>query len=67
MSKLSAEQLLKRLDYETCDLRCVNVSTGGDDYDILWEVIEHHMYEPKERRIGQGMTPLTALHDAFSA
>lgn len=35
------------------DLRCFNVPTGGDDCEIHWRVIEHHMAEPREREIGR--------------
>lgn len=52
---------IKRIEDECWDLRCTNEPTGGDDYDVLWHVIEHHMAEPKERTIGTGLTPLQAL------
>lgn len=52
------------LESNSWDLRCVNIPTGGDDYDIGWRVIEHHMAEPCERIIGYGTTPLEALKDA---
>lgn len=48
------------------DLRCVNVPTGGDDYDVGWRVIEHYMAHPNERIIGYGNSPLEALNDAKS-
>ncbi len=53
--------LLKRLEHETCDLRCVQ--SGDDSYH--WEVIEHWMAEPTERTIGAGETVEQALRDAF--
>lgn len=34
------------------DLRCVDEPTpGGDDGDIAWIIIEHHMSAPKERQL----------------
>lgn len=62
----SASELLSQLEDETCDLRCIDVPTGADDYIIDWVVIEHHLDEPKERIIGRGGNPVDALNDAFS-
>ena len=59
------ESLLKELEEKTCDLRCVNEPTGGDDYDVKWVVIEHWMEEPKEREIGCGRDPIEAMMMAF--
>lgn len=55
---------LKWLEDESCDLRCYNSPTGGDDYEIVWRVSEHHMDEPQERVIGYGETPLRAINEA---
>ena len=49
-------QLLNWLRDECCDLRCISVPTGGDDYDVRWVVIQHHMAEPREREIGESFT-----------
>ena len=36
-------QIYKLLEENSWDLRCIDIPTGGDDYDIEWIVIEHHM------------------------
>ena len=59
----------QRLDWlhdECCDLRSISVPTGGDDYDINWIVIQHHMAAPHEREIGRGFTddPRSAIDAA---
>ena len=59
------ESLWRELEENTCDLRCRSVATGGDDFDVEWFVIEHHMTEPKEREIGQGRSVVDALLVAF--
>lgn len=61
-----AMSLLNSLESRCCDLRCVNVPTGGGDYDVEWVVVEHYMAEPKEREIGRGPTPFVALLSAFA-
>ncbi|HGO6078310.1 TPA: hypothetical protein ACK3PA_002723 [Burkholderia cenocepacia] len=46
----------QRLDWlrdETCDLRCIDVPTGGGDSDVRWVVVQHHMSKPHEREIGR--------------
>lgn len=60
-------EVLEWLQDTCCDLRCVDIPTGGDDADVGWIVIEHHMAEPKERTIGYGNTPLEAINDAQAA
>jgi len=55
------------LEESCCDLRAVDEATGGGDYDVAWEVIEHHMAEPQERQIGYGKTPLEAIQLAERA
>jgi len=48
------------------DLRCVSRSTGGDDCDVIWQVIEHHMSEPNQRVIAESLYPLDALERALN-
>jgi hypothetical protein len=57
-------ELLGWLEHESYDLRCVDVPTGGDDYDIDWIVISHHMSVPHEREEGRGKTPQEAIENA---
>lgn len=62
----------ERLDWlreECCDLRCISSPTGGDDYDIRWVVIQHHMAKPHEREIGESYTdePRDAIDAAIRA
>jgi len=59
------ESLLRELKEQTCDLRCRNVPTGGDDYRVEWFVVSHHMDVPKEREIGFGEDPTEAMMMAF--
>ena len=47
------------------DLRCTDIPTGGDDYDIGWIIVEHHIVEPRERIIGRGKTPIEAITEAL--
>jgi len=53
------------LEENSWDLRCVNVPTGGDDYDIIWEVIEHYQATPRNRTIAGGITPVEAIKQAL--
>ena len=59
-----------KLEEESFDLRCENVPTGGDDYDIIWIVYSHWnisgLDDPELKIEGQGNTPFEALHAAFS-
>ncbi len=55
---------LKWLEDNCYDIRCVDCPTGGDDSDIGWRVISHHMDKPNERVEGYGSTPIQALEDA---
>ena len=62
----------ERLDWlkeETCDLRCINVPTGGDDCDVRWAVVQHYMQEPCEREIGRSFSddPRDAIDAALQA
>lgn len=60
----------ERLDWieaNSYDLRCYNCPTGGDDYDIYWNVVSHHMAKPTEREVGQGgHTPRQAIDRAIA-
>jgi len=62
----------ERLDWlrdTCCDLRSVNVPTGGDDAEVHWVVIEHHMAKPHERESGMSITdgPRGAIDAARAA
>jgi len=46
-------ELLTAIQSNSWDLRCVNLPTGGDDYEIGWHVFEHHMQAPCLRLIGE--------------
>jgi hypothetical protein len=62
----SLHWLVERLENETCDLRCIEEHGAmSDDVGYHWEVVEHHMSEPRERTIGYGRTIIEALRDAF--
>ena len=52
------------LNDNSYDLRSVSVPTGGDDYDVEWVVISHHMDKPREREIGRGRSAQAALRIA---
>lgn len=60
--------LLDFLRDNTCDLRCIDVPTGGDDSEVDWIVIEHHMAKPHEREIGRGYAddPRAAIRAAIA-
>lgn len=64
---MSDTRLLDALIHNSWDLRCINVPTGGDDYDIQWIVIEHHQAEPCEREVGRSFNddPREAISDAL--
>ena len=53
------------LEENSWDLRCIDITTGGDDYDISWIVVEHYQAEPRERTVGQGNTPSEAIEQAL--
>jgi hypothetical protein len=61
--------LLDFLWASSCDLRSIDVPTGGDDSDVHWRVIEHYMSEPREREIGRSWSddPREALRAAIAA
>jgi hypothetical protein len=56
---------LEFLEENCLDLRCISVPTGGDDFDVAWVVIEHHMTPPREREISYGRTPQKAIEGAM--
>lgn len=62
-------ELLDALSAHYWDLRCVNVPIGGDDCDVDWIVVEHHMAEPRERTIAQAYCddPRVAIRRAIRA
>lgn len=66
---LEDTEMLDWLREETCDLRCINQPTGGDDYEVRWIVISHHMAKPHEREIGRSFTddPRDAIRAARAA
>lgn len=56
---------LDEVESNCWDVRCYNIPIGGgDDADIGWEVIEHHMSKPHERQIALGKTPRAAIDSA---
>ena len=61
--RAAAERELAALKHKVREL--VSWLEGGDDYDVEWFVIEHHMAEPTEREIGQGRNITEALLVAF--
>lgn len=64
-SKHAEDDYLSILAGQCWDLRCIDIPTGGDDSDIAWIVIEHHMAKPHERQIGHGRTPKEAIDAAL--
>lgn len=49
------------------DLRCVDEPTpGGDDGDIAWIIIEHHMSAPKERQLAYEYSARRAIDAALN-
>ncbi len=68
-----AMQDAERLDFladMTLDLRCINVPTGGDDYTVGWQVIQHYMASPRERIVGEADEsegPRVAIDRAIAA
>ncbi len=62
-------QLLDFLQESSCDLRSIEAPTGGDDSDIHWSVIQHHMAAPHEREIAREYSddPRAAIRAAIKA
>ena len=68
IQQLEAEKKgLSVIEDNSWDLRCINEPTGGDDYNIAWIIIEHHLAEPRERQIGYGKTPFEAIDQALKS
>lgn len=65
----SADKLLDALRDQSWGLRCFNIPTGGDDFDIGWRVIGHWQAEPRERTIAEVFTddPAEAVRQALAA
>ena len=63
------ERLFKALRDESWDLRCFNIPTGGDDFDIGWRVIGHWQAEPCERTVAEVFSddPAEAVRQALAA
>ncbi|WP_315129488.1 hypothetical protein [Comamonas antarctica] len=62
-------EMLNILQSECWDLRCISVATGGDDAEVHWQVIEHHMAAPHEREVGRAFNddPRAAIRAAIAA
>lgn len=62
-------QLLDFLQESSCDLRSIEAPTGGDDSDIHWAVVQHHMAAPHEREIAREYSddPRAAIRAAIEA
>ena len=49
------------------DLRCVDEPTpGGDDGEVAWIIIEHHMSVPKERQLAYEYSARRAIDAALN-
>jgi len=57
-------EVIKVLEENSWDLRCIDIPTGGGDFDIGWIVVGHYLTEPKEHIIGRGKTPAEAIEQA---
>lgn len=53
------------IERECWSLECKSYRSGGDDADVGWEVVSHHMAEPHDRIEGRGSTPIKAVIDAM--
>lgn len=64
----ASDELLEALRAESWDLRCFNIPTGGDDYNIGWRVVGHWQAEPHERTIAEVYTddPAAAVRAAIA-
>lgn len=60
-------KLLDYLRHAACDLRCYALDAGGEDADVRWVVVEHHLDAPYERTIGRSYNddPRTAIRAAM--
>ena len=61
------DKLLDTWDDHCWSVKAINSPTGGDDYDVRYVVIQHHMSAPHEREIAEGATPREALLRALRA
>ena len=61
-------KLLDAIQHESWDLRCFNIPTSGDDFDIGWSVIGHWQAEPHERVVAEVYVddPRTAIRTAIA-
>lgn len=57
--------LLKVLEDNCWDLRCVTDNPAPGDYKTTWRVIEYYERAPIERILGTGKTPAEAILDAI--
>lgn len=55
------------IEAECWDVRCIDVPTGCGDADVQWVVIAHYMAAPKEREVGHGTSPLSAIQAALAS
>jgi len=64
-----AEKLFQALRDHSWDLRCFDMPTGGDDFDIGWRVVGHWQAEPCERTIAEVFSddPARAVREALAA
>ena len=46
-------ELLDSLGNASWNLECFDMPTGGDDSDIGWRVVEHHMEAPHKRTVAE--------------
>jgi len=60
------KERLKALEANCWGLIPVDEPTGGDDTEIVWQVVEYHMAKPYERQLGYGRTPREAIDAAKS-
>ncbi len=66
IAQLKAElETYKAIEENSWDLQCIDIPSGGDDFDIGWIVIEHYQAEPKERIVGRGQTPTEAIEQVL--
>jgi hypothetical protein len=68
-SKALDTKLLDALGNESWNLECFDMPTGGDDSDIGWRVVGHHMAEPIRRIVAEVYedNPRAAIKVALAA
>jgi hypothetical protein len=64
--KSAATDWVNIIEDNCWDLRCTSEPTGGDDSEVLWHVIQHHMAEPHERTIASDLNLTKALQRALN-